>query len=175
MSFIGRATGWLTDDFHVQFRELLLHSAAREAVLCPVYCLMPDHIHLVWMGLKSESDQYIGMAFLRSCLKRFLKGARFQKQPFDHVLRDEDRRKGAFAKTCFYVSANPVRAELIREGESWPFLGAVVPGYPTLHPLQPDFWRKFWKCYQSMHDPESAKRRLPRDRTIPTESHQPSS
>ena len=32
------------------------------------YCLMPDHLHLVWMGLKLESDQLNGMAFLRKHL-----------------------------------------------------------------------------------------------------------
>src|SRR5438477_12992430 len=52
-----RATGWLDALFHAHFRELLLHVGAREGLFCPAYVLMPDHMHLVWMGLKLASDQ----------------------------------------------------------------------------------------------------------------------
>ena len=38
-----RGTGWLTDQFHFQFREIMLHTAAREGLFCPAYCLMADH------------------------------------------------------------------------------------------------------------------------------------
>src|SRR5258707_15052659 len=60
-----RRRGWLDERFHRQFREILLHAAAREGFLCPTYCLMPDHLHLVWMGLRLDSDQFNGMAFVR--------------------------------------------------------------------------------------------------------------
>src|SRR5690349_16533138 len=52
-----RATGWLNDSFHAHFRELLLHAAVREGLFCPAYVLMPDHMHLIWMGLRVNSDQ----------------------------------------------------------------------------------------------------------------------
>src|SRR5438093_3491263 len=61
-----RATGWLSDALHNRFRELMLHAAAREGLICPTYCLMPDHVHLMWMGLRLNSDQCNGMAFLRT-------------------------------------------------------------------------------------------------------------
>ena len=35
-----RQQGWLTDGFHAVFREMMLHAAAREGLLCPAYCLM---------------------------------------------------------------------------------------------------------------------------------------
>ncbi len=56
LTTFDRAQGWLNESFHQRFRELLLHTAAREGLLCPVYCLMPDHIHMVWMGLRSDTD-----------------------------------------------------------------------------------------------------------------------
>src|SRR5437762_1625007 len=64
-----RATGWLDAPFHTCFRELLLHAAAREALFCPAYVLMSDHLHLVWMGLKLASDQINAMRFLRKHLQ----------------------------------------------------------------------------------------------------------
>ncbi len=37
----------------------------------------------------------------------------------------------------------------------WPYSGAVVPGYPTLHPLQSGYWPKFWKIYGLMKAPDA--------------------
>jgi putative transposase len=147
LPLFDRVTGWLSDAFHSLFRELMLHAAAREGLLCPAYCLMPEHIHLLWMGLRFDTDQINGMAFLRTYIEPALAPAKFQPQPHDRVLRAEQRRRNAFAETCRYVLNNPVRAELVVKAEAWKFNGAIVPGFPTLHPLQPDYWPKFWKVF----------------------------
>ena len=154
-----RATGWLYAGFHTYFREVMLHAAAREGLLCPVYCLMPDHIHLLWMGLRHTSDQRKGVKFLREYLAPALQPYRFQHQAHDHVLRDEERKRNAFAKVCFYILANPVRAGLVKETEPWPFCGAIVPGYPALHPSDNDFWRLFWKLYSAGREPDAGQRK----------------
>src|ERR1700722_18216042 len=64
-----RARGWLTPDFHCRFREVMLHASAREHLVCPAYCLMPDHLHLVWMGMRRESNQLNAMKFVRKHLE----------------------------------------------------------------------------------------------------------
>ncbi|KAF0178252.1 MAG: hypothetical protein FD161_1999 [Limisphaerales bacterium] len=156
-----RQQEWLTPDFHLRFRELLLHAAAREGLLCPMYCLMPDHIHLVWMGLRLDSDQLNGMAFLRTYLEPLLAPARFQPQAQDRVLREEQRRRGAFAETCFYIAENPVKAELVEDVRAWSFTGCVVPGYPTLQPLAEDYWPKFWRIYGKLRQPDAGNIRRP--------------
>lgn len=161
LTVFDRGTGWLNDRIHCRFRELMLHTAVREQLFCPVYCLMPDHIHLLWIGLNRESDQRNGMSFLRTHLKSLLKPVKLQPQAHDHVLRDEDRRRNAFAKVCFYILANPVRAGLSKENETWPFSGAIVPGYPALHPLEKDFWQLFWKLYLSARSADAGLRKLP--------------
>ena len=156
-----RATGWLNEPFHLRFRELLLHSAAREGLFCPAYVLMPDHLHLIWMGLRAETDQLNAMRFLRKHLaaelaRRSPTGMEFelQKQSHDSVLREKDRLRGAFEKACFYVLNNPCRKELVKRPHDWPHFGAVVPGYPFLHPLAEDFWDQFWKLYLQNRQPE---------------------
>ncbi|MEK7686695.1 MAG: hypothetical protein AAB466_14865 [Verrucomicrobiota bacterium] len=156
-----RATGWLTERFHARFRELMLHPAAREGLFCPTYCLMPDHLHLVWMGLRPDSDQRNGMAFLRTYLEPALAPATFQPQPHDSVLRQPEREHNAFAKVCCYILANPVEAKLVTQPDEWLFSGAVIPGYPTLHPLQPDFWEKFWRLYAQALHPEAGTIKRP--------------
>jgi hypothetical protein len=111
---------------------------------------MPDHLHLVWMGLRLDTDQLNGMAFLRTYLEPELSPRKFQPQPQDEVLREEQRKRNAFAKVCFYIAANPVRAELVTKSGDWPFIGSVIPGYPRLNPLAGEDWPKFWKIYSQL-------------------------
>ena len=161
MPIADRGTGWLDATFHARFREVMLHAAAREGLLCPTYCLMPDHMHLIWMGLRLDTDQRNGMKFLREHLAPVLRPFRFQHQAHDHVLREHERRRNAFSAVCHYVLANPVRAELISHDESWPFSGAVVPGYPSLHPTQSGFWPKFWKLHAAARAPDAGDIKRP--------------
>ncbi len=229
-----RATGWLDAAFHARFRELLLHAAAREALLCPVYCLMPDHFHLVWTGLSRASDQRNGMKFLREFVNVELAAAwsrtsrpaggasvnavaanviswpsgagksatpshgltsaatggvvaaarvaadvsrwqsapgegqasghgltsaatrpwRMQKQPFDRVIRPEERRRGVFQANCDYIRLNPERAGFVARDQEWPFAGWVVPGYPDLHPARAESWELFWCVYREAREAE---------------------
>ena len=51
--------------------------------------------------------------------------------------------------------------ELVKHPREWPFSGAVVLGYPTLHPLQEDFWPKFWKLYAQAKHPDAGNIRRP--------------
>ncbi len=51
-----RRTGWLESRFHYKFREVLAHAAFRYQFACPIYCLMPDYLHMLWCGL-SEGTQ----------------------------------------------------------------------------------------------------------------------
>jgi putative transposase len=156
-----RKTGWLTESFHHTFREAMLHAAARENLHCPTYCLMPDHMHIMWMGLNAESDQRRGMAFFRTFFSKALSPFKLQHQAYDHVLGDEERRRNAFARVCAYILSNPVRAELVSEVGAWRFNGAVVPGYPDLHPARENFWETFWKLYGKQRQTKAGERSLP--------------
>ncbi len=157
-----RQSGWLDHSFHAAFREMMLHAAAREGLLCPAYCLMPNHVHLVWMGIRKQADQRNGMKFLRAQLGPFLKPAKFQHQPHDHVLTAEERQRRAFSLACAdYVLLNPFKGGLVKAPPDWPYLGAVVPGYPRLNPFEPDYWPWFWKHYLSVREPGIEQRILP--------------
>jgi putative transposase len=161
LTVFDQETGWLTDSFHQRFRELMLHTAAREGLICPTYCLMPDHLHLVWMGLRADTDQRNAMAFLRTHLKPLLAPCRFQPQAHDHVLRDEERKRDAFAKVCSYILNNPVKAGLVTGPAEWKHAGAMVPGYPKLHPAEDKFWPLLWKIHLEARHPDAGKRLLP--------------
>jgi putative transposase len=144
-----RGTGWLDARFHSAFREIALHAAAREQLLCPIYTLMPDHMHLIWLGAAADSDQRHASRFLREQLRPHIAPHDWQHQPHDRVLRDEQRETGALAATCSYIAENPVRAGLAPTAANWPYIGCIVPGFPDLHPLQDNFWELFWRAYNS--------------------------
>ena len=161
LTTFDQTRGWLTPVFHQKFREIMLHASAREGLICPIYCLMPDHIHFVWMGLGLDSDQRKGMAFLRTYLEPELAPAKFQPQAYDEVLREEKRKRGAFAKVCFYIGDNPARAGLCKPGEDWLFSGCVLPGYPRMNPLEESFWPKFWRIYEKLKRPDAGNLKRP--------------
>ena len=162
MPISHRRQDWLNDRFHAAFREMMLHTAAREGFLCPAYCLMPDHVHLVWMGLRRNSDQRNGIKFLRAQSGPFLKPAKFQHQAHDHVLTTKERQRRAFSLACAdYVLLNPLKGELIKKPADWPYLGAVIPGYPRVNPFDPDYWAWFWRHYYAVREPGIEKRVLP--------------
>ena len=95
------------------------------------------------------------MKFLRTQLEPALgEDRRWQHQSHDHVLREEERERDAFAKVCYYVLANPVRVGLVEREGDWPYGGALVPGYPGLHPLADDYWELFWKLYWQRRETE---------------------
>ena len=142
-----RRTGWLSAKFYYHFRELLTHSQFRFAIACPIFCLMPDHIHLMWIGILEHSNQKLAMRHLRTLCNESLKtiGFEFQDQPYDHVLREEERQELAFIASCEYIARNPERAELVGVDEfaKYPFTGCLIPGYPELKPFESDYWTRF--------------------------------
>jgi putative transposase len=146
-----RQTGWLSPVFHGRFRELLTHASFRYALVCPAYCLMPDHIHLLWMGLSPGSDQLNAAKYLRKHVGPILDelGFSLQHQYYDHVLRDDERLESAFVNIAEYIMRNPERKGLVPTGgyADYEFTICLVPGYPELGPFQSEYWPRFWRTH----------------------------
>lgn len=140
MTVQDRHTGWLTERFHPTFRQDIMHVCARYFLCAPVYCMMPDHLHLLWIGLDARADQLAGIAQLRRYLNQSLQPEQLQDQAYDHVLREADRQADAFPDVVGYILRNPVRAELVEDWTEWPYSGACFPGYPTMDPRKSYFW-----------------------------------
>jgi REP element-mobilizing transposase RayT len=151
MTMQDRKTGWLIPIFYYKFREILTHTAFRFGFCCPIYCCMPDHLHLLWVGILDTCDQRRAARYFRRQLNPILEklGATFQKQPYDHVLWEEHRERAAFEDVVEYIARNPERAGLVQEGayRSYPYAGCLVPGYPELTLWQHDYWERFWRIY----------------------------
>ena len=149
-----RKCGWLDRDFHCQFRELLIHAGGRYSLWCPAYCLMPDHFHLVWMGVEAGSDQRKGNQWLRRTVSARLKerGFALQKQAYDRVLGEKERDRFPFEKLVGYVMSNPERSRLVASDfavGNWLYRDSILPGFPDLSWRlgAADYWERFWRAY----------------------------
>jgi REP element-mobilizing transposase RayT len=144
-----RRTGWLTAVLHNKFREILTHTAFRHGLAAPIYCCMPDHIHMLWTGLRANCDQLAASLFFRKQMNLVLDEfhVRFQREGYDHVLRDEERERSAFENVSEYIARNPERTKLIPPDRfrEYPFTDGLFPGYPELHFRQSDYWERCWR------------------------------
>jgi len=150
----NRETGYLTKEFFLNFQLVATHTFVRYNLVSPCICCMPDHIHLLLMGVKESSDQLLATKFLRRYLNKALHPYQFQKSPYDHVLKDDERKRRAFQKLSSYILENPFRGGLVESIDiPWDFSCAIVPGFPDLCPTaDPDFWEKFWRIYSGLVD-----------------------
>ena len=149
-----RKTGWLIPIFYYKYREILTHAAFRYGLCCPIYCCMPDHIHLLWVGILHRCDQRIAMRYFRKQLRPVLEKleTEFQIQPYDHVLHEEERERTAFEEVAEYIAKNPERRGLVTQDgyAQYPYTGSLVPGYPELKPFEEGYWDRFWRIYSHL-------------------------
>lgn len=142
-----RAAGWLSSEFHQNWRRILLHACARFDLACPAYVLMPDHIHLLAVGLSADADHRLAIAFLRRHLATLIAPASWQKQSHDHVLRQDESTESAFRAVAHYIFENPVRTGLAECWQDYAYSGCCIAGYPELDPQLDDYWLRFWRLH----------------------------
>lgn len=140
--------------FYYKCREILTHTLFRFGLCCPLYCCMPDHIHLLWLGILESCDQRKAMRYFRRQLNPVLEklDARFQLQAYDHVLRDEQRERGALEGVAEYIARNPERCGLVPPDgyATYPYTGCLVPGYPELKPFEAGYWDRLRRVYSHL-------------------------
>jgi REP element-mobilizing transposase RayT len=151
MTIEDRNKGWLVPIFYYKFREILTHAAFRFGLCSPIYCCMPDHLHLLWVGILDASDQLLAARYFRRQLNPILEklGACLQREGHDHVLKEEERERTAFENVFEYIARNPERSGLVKEDgfRTYPYTGCLMPGYPELKIWGQDFHDRFWKIY----------------------------
>lgn len=90
-----------------------------------VFCLMPNHVHLVCTPLIRLDGTYYSMSKILHSLKGYTayqanrllgrRGAFWQDESYDHVVRDESEMR----RIAEYVLNNPVKAGLVAAPEEW--------------------------------------------------------
>jgi REP element-mobilizing transposase RayT len=91
------------------------------------YCIMPNHVHLVFVPLAKTDSSYYSLSEIMHSLKRYTaqqanpllgrEGQFWQHESYDHIVRDEAER----ARIVRYVLQNPEKAGLVARWEDWPW------------------------------------------------------
>jgi putative transposase len=128
----------LDDSVLVEAMVPILQSACHATdCMIPVFCFMPDHLHVVVCGMSDAATPKRTIeTFKRDSgmwLAKHRPEIRWQKDYHDRILR---RREIAAANR--YIALNPVRAGLAKDIHAWPFTGAI--GFE----LQEVFFDAFW-------------------------------
>jgi putative transposase len=135
--YIGRIPYFLTICTHNRHRAFddrefaheaiakLLRTAKRFGFAVYAYCLMPDHVHLVLLGLRDDSDF---CAFVKSWNTQtgYLWRQRhhtklWQGGYFEHILRSDV----SIYLAAQYVAMNPVRAGFVDDPTKYEFTGST--------------------------------------------------
>lgn len=90
--------------------------------------VMPDHVHILFSPLRARGGWPFPLVDILQCMKgatahhinKLLRtsGPVWQEESFDHVLRSDESLK----EKCEYIRQNPVRRELVRKPEEYPWL-----------------------------------------------------
>ena len=104
----------------------ILRAATQEGFALVAYCYMPDHLHLLAVGGRDDSDcrrfislskQLSGYHYQKAFGRRL-----WQRYGFEHVLRSNED----LLSVARYIVENPVRARLVNSVCAYPFTGSAL-------------------------------------------------
>lgn len=124
---------WLHDPRIASLVAESIHYRAGRIYELDTFCVMPNHVHLVYTPLIKEDGSYQAMSTIMHSLKLYTsrrvnlllerEGDFWQHENYDHVIRDEAERQ----RIILYVINNPVKAGLVHHWQEWPWTYCKYP------------------------------------------------
>lgn len=118
---------WLSKNSVAQIICEALHHRDRNIYELYAYCVMPNHVHVVFKMLKKNTPNIPAVTRTLQSFKSFtaLKANRvlnrtgqfWQHESFDRVIRNQDE----LDSTIKYILNNPVKAGLVPKWQDWPY------------------------------------------------------
>jgi REP element-mobilizing transposase RayT len=107
------------------FTDMLTSAIIKKDCIVPVYCFMPNHQHLIITGKKINSDIWKALVSYKQQTGFWMSknniGIKWQKDFYDHVIRTHED----IASQVKYILDNPVRKELVKSWQEYPFKGSI--------------------------------------------------
>jgi putative transposase len=124
--------------------EILRATAIQHKMAVYTYCLMPDHLHALVIGLDPSSNlQIFVMDFKRKATAEFQSSnssSLWQKKFYDCILRSNDSND----RVAAYIWMNPVRKGLCAKPQDYRYSGSFASDWkPSLDLTNP--WIPSWK------------------------------
>ncbi len=105
--------------------NLHFHNGKRYELV--VFCIMPNHVHVVLRPLLKDGESYYPLAQIMHTMKGYTAGRAnrllgrsgqfWLHESYDHVVRDANELE----RIVKYVVNNPVKAGLVLEWQQWPW------------------------------------------------------
>lgn len=118
---------WLRDPRIAGLVAESLHYRDGKVYDLEAFCVMPNHVHMVYTPLPEAEGIYHAMSAIMHSIKLYTacranrllgrRGSFWQHENYDHVVRDE----AELQRIVMYVLDNPVKAGLIQQWEAWPW------------------------------------------------------
>jgi len=117
----GKQRVFIQETFNRQVIECIKKERERVGHAVYVYCLMPDHLHLLSSPLESgiSVTQFIGglsSKITQLSWKHGFYGKLLQRSFYDHLVREEED----LGQIAEYILNNPVRKGLAEKRENYP-------------------------------------------------------
>ena len=112
---------WLKDERVAKTIAEVIHFRDKKVYDLLVYCIMPNHVHIVFAVERSATSLYKILQSLKAYTARDAnkllnrKGAFWQHESYDHVVRDRKELE----RIVNYVLNNPVKAGFVTCWNQW--------------------------------------------------------
>ncbi len=118
---------WLKNEELARLMVDSLHHRDGKEYHLLAYCIMPNHIHVVFAPWIDEHGEPVALERIMHSYKRYTaqqanrilqrEGEFWQHESYDHVVRNTDE----LARIVAYVANNPVKAGLVQRRDEWPW------------------------------------------------------
>jgi putative transposase len=130
--------------FAIRIIEILRATVLQHKMAVYAYCLMPNHLHALIIGLERSSNlQFFVMDFKRKATAEFQSSNSsplWQKKFYDYILRRDDSND----RVAAYIWMNPVRKDLCVKPQDYPYSGSFTSDWQaSLELTNP--WTPTWK------------------------------
>lgn len=123
----GKGPDWLRNPAVARLVAESMHYFDGKRYELLVYCIMPNHVHVVFTPLLKAEDTYYPLAQIMHTMKGYTAGRAnrllgrsgtfWLHESYDHYVRGEAELRRIIA----YVVNNPVKAGLVSEWQAWPW------------------------------------------------------
>jgi REP element-mobilizing transposase RayT len=107
------------------FTEILRKAAEKSHCFVPVYCFMPDHLHIIVSSNRDDANILKFVNYFKQKTGFWMSqnkiGVSWQKDFFDHIMRKDE----SLPDVIRYILDNPVRKGLVEDWRDYPFKGAI--------------------------------------------------
>jgi len=107
------------------FLPMLAQAAETNHCIVPIYCFMPDHMHVVLTGASEEARPKTAMEDFKHrsgiWFEENMPQIEWQKDFHDRIVR----KSIDYAAHLRYIASNPIRAGLATDVYDWPFTGSL--------------------------------------------------